>query len=672
MKKWSILAVFLAVGIAGGLVCLHTARAGTTQAVCGENSTGFLCLGTVALNAHVQIEHNPGVCHADVSQVGAGWVDLNIVENLGSCPWGIGITQRIDYTEVDPFTTGLCAAMTSSAVGPYYCTSALPANSDVLLSDRNGTFWCYGTVQTSSHGTATIRTTTNLTSCPLPVNSVQTLAYQIPEQDSPAVLTCSLAMSTARYICPRVLQSADHAALVIGINTCHGNVQSVNGGSAVVTDFENVSGDCPLAGTATIAYDVQATPPPVRFAVIGDYGQAGQAESDVANLIRGQNVDFVITTGDNNYDLGSAATIDANIGQYFHQYIAPYTGSYGAGASTNRFFPTLGNHEYYTAGAVPYFNYFTLPGNERYYDYVWGSVHFFAINSDTNEPDGITATSVQAQWLRDKLAASTAPFKIVYFHHAPYSSGTTHGSYLALQWPFRDWGADLVLVGHEHNYERVVRDGLTYVVIGNCGKSLYPFASTLIAGSQTHYNLDHGALFGEVDGGVMNFVALNRTGREFDRFSITSGGIFCPDIPKNLSDWFVNNVYELAQLGVAKACQPQDQRAFRPGDPISRAEFASMLLRVWYHDANHVAPAATSASVTCPDSILSNKANPPAGTEWFFNNVYELAQLGIAKACQTGTSVAFRPGDNITRAEAAGMLLRVWYHDANHVAPSPL
>ena len=59
-------------------------------------------------------------------------------------------------------------------------------------------------------------------------------------------------------------------------------------------------------------------------------------------------VDAIVTVGDNNYPDGAAATIDANIGQYYHAYIAPYQGTYGAGAEMNRFFPALGNHDWRT------------------------------------------------------------------------------------------------------------------------------------------------------------------------------------------------------------------------------------------------------------------------------------------------------------------------------------
>ena len=163
--------------------------------------------------------------------------------------------------------------------------------------------------------------------------------------------------------------------------------------------------------------------PPVRFAVIGDYGLAGTAETEIAALVLSWQPDFILTVGDNNYPSGEAETIDLNIGQYYHSYIAPYVGTYGAGAETNRFFPTLGNHDYYTDLAQPYFDYFTLPGNERYYDFTWGPLHFFLLNSNEYEPDGVGRSSAQAAWLKAQLSASTSAWQIVEFHHAPNPSG---------------------------------------------------------------------------------------------------------------------------------------------------------------------------------------------------------------------------------------------------------
>lgn len=82
------------------------------------------------------------------------------------------------------------------------------------------------------------------------------------------------------------------------------------------------------------------------FAIIGDYGKSGKKERDVANLIKRWNVNFIITTGDNNYPKGRSSTIDKNIGQYFSEYIGNYKGKYGVGSKINRFFPVLGNHDW--------------------------------------------------------------------------------------------------------------------------------------------------------------------------------------------------------------------------------------------------------------------------------------------------------------------------------------
>lgn len=230
-----------------------------------------------------------------------------------------------------------------------------------------------------------------------------------------------------------------------------------------------------------------------RFAAIGDYGYAGPAEQAVAQLVKSWDPEFIITLGDNNYDLGDSTTIDRNIGQYYHSYIYNYKGRYGPSASTNRFFPSLGNHDYYTRNGEAYRDYFTLPGNGRYYDFVRGDVHFFALNSDPAEPDGISATSAQARWLQRRLAASTARWKVVYLHHAPYSSGY-HGNTPALQWPFRAWGASVVLAGHDHHYEQLLVDELPYFVNGLGGRSVYRLGSARLPQSKTVFNGDYGAM----------------------------------------------------------------------------------------------------------------------------------------------------------------------------------
>ncbi len=266
-------------------------------------------------------------------------------------------------------------------------------------------------------------------------------------------------------------------------------------------------------------------PPPseedVLFAVIGDYGQAGRHEFLVAEMIDSWDVDFIVTTGDNNYQDGEAATIDDNIGQYYHRYIGNYKGEYNRGSETNRFFPSLGNHDWVAEGAEPYLDYFTLPGNERYYDFVWESIHFFILDSDTNEPDGVGLSSDQAEWLHQSMADSEEAWQVVVMHHPPYSSGL-HGSTDWMQWPFKDWGADLVLSGHDHLYERLEVDGLLYLTVGLSGHAaLYDFTN-ILPESQFRYNENWGALRVTVNPEFMLFELVTVDGVVIDSVELAA------------------------------------------------------------------------------------------------------------------------------------------------------
>ncbi|HMS33378.1 MAG TPA: metallophosphoesterase [Ignavibacteria bacterium] len=262
----------------------------------------------------------------------------------------------------------------------------------------------------------------------------------------------------------------------------------------------------------TISFQIRSQ---TKFAVIGDYGKAGSNELNVSNLVKSWSPEFVITLGDNNYEYGAAETIDTNIGKYYSEFIYPYTGKYGTGDKVNRFFPSLGNHDYYTAGAAPYLSYFTLPGNERYYDFIKGNVHFFALDSNPNEPDGRDSSSVQAQWLKAGLAESSSRYNIVYFHHPPYSSSSVHGSEEIMQWPFREWGATIVLAGHDHTYERLSKENFTYIVNGLGGKSIYDFGTPLPE-SILRYNNNYGAMqvISYHDSIVFKFITVTPTVRD--------------------------------------------------------------------------------------------------------------------------------------------------------------
>lgn len=277
-------------------------------------------------------------------------------------------------------------------------------------------------------------------------------------------------------------------------------------------------------------------PPLMTFAVIGDYGMDDAHEAAVAKLVASWNPSFVITTGDNYYrPAGGRGTgkYDESTGAYYGRWLKDISTSgrrFPAGKATvNAFFPSLGNHDYSdaTPGPRTYLTYFRLPGvdftstsgNERYYDFVKGQVHFFVLNSNAEEPDGTLSTSAQARWLKAQLAASTSQWNIVYDHHPPYSSDTKHGSSAGMQWPFAAWGADVVISGHAHTYERVMRDGIVYFVNGLGGAARYRFGAP-VKGSAVRYSDDWGAQRVTVTDTSLDFEFHNTTGKLVDNYHL--------------------------------------------------------------------------------------------------------------------------------------------------------
>ncbi len=386
---------------------------------------------------------------------------------------------------------------------------------------------------------------------------------------------------------------------------------------------------------------------PIRFAVIGDYGIAGQPEADVAALVKSWNPDFIITVGDNNYSTGSTATIDENIGQYYHSYIYPYLGSYGAGATTNKFFPILGNHDWETPNAQPYLNYFTLPGNEHYYDFVKGPIHFFALDSDPREPDGTTPTSTQGIWLQNSLANSTAPWQIMLMHHSPYSSAA-HGSIAYMQWDFQAWGADAALSGHDHTYERIVLNGFPYFVNGLGGAGTYSF-NTPVAGSLFRYNSDHGAMLVEATDTQIDFRFYNRAGTLKDEYVLKTT---FADVAKN--HWAWSSIEKIYNAHITTGCSASPL-IYCPTSPVTRGQMAIFLLR-GIHGGGYVPPAPTG---TLFGDVPANY--------WAAGWIERLALEGITSGCGNGN---YCPDHPVTRDQMAVFLLRA-EHGKTYMPPPP-
>lgn len=244
--------------------------------------------------------------------------------------------------------------------------------------------------------------------------------------------------------------------------------------------------DLNFLGTKLIEVGLPVTDSgPAVYAHVGNIARGDANESAVAALVNGFSPLAVVVSGVNS----DANDYDTVVGKDYHLYIAPYGGVHGAGADSNKFWPTPGDSDWSFDSLASYFRFFTaLPSPQRYYDVCLGLIHFFFIDSSASEPDGNTETSVQAEWLKTKLLLSTAPWKVVVMADAPYSSVSQNAD---LRWPFKAWGADIILSGPAA-YERIIKDSLTYIVNGEGGQQTAG-STTQISGSQF---LDSGGQFG--------------------------------------------------------------------------------------------------------------------------------------------------------------------------------
>lgn len=241
-----------------------------------------------------------------------------------------------------------------------------------------------------------------------------------------------------------------------------------------------------------------------RLAVIGDFGQDNNNEAAVASMIRNwddaNRLDAVLTVGDNNYPSGSQSTVEGSVGKYYSYFMYPYK-SYknpplykGAPDSINRFFPATGNHDWMD-GLNNYLDYYAgikAPDGtpQHYYVKQFGPVGIFIL--DSMYPN----LQQQNTWLQQQLSQSTAAWKLVLFHHPPYSSGD-HGNTQNMQQPYFAWGAHAVINGHDHDYERISKpldtcSHFPYMIngMGGAGTRAFP---RLEQGSIIRYTSKYGA-----------------------------------------------------------------------------------------------------------------------------------------------------------------------------------
>jgi hypothetical protein len=209
----------------------------------------------------------------------------------------------------------------------------------------------------------------------------------------------------------------------------------------------------------------------------GDIASCSSSGDDATATLLDHLDGQVLSLGDHAYERGTAA-----------EFAACYDPTWGRHKA--RTHPTRGNHDVYTSGGAPYAAYFG--GVARWYSWDYAGWHLVALDSNT------PSDAAQLAWLRDDLATHAGTrCTLAYWHHPRFSSGT-HGSSTAVT-PLWDalaaGGADVVLAGHDHDYERFAPvDGIRSWVVGTGGRSHYAFTKPPLPQTEARDDTSYGVL----------------------------------------------------------------------------------------------------------------------------------------------------------------------------------
>jgi chitodextrinase len=246
-------------------------------------------------------------------------------------------------------------------------------------------------------------------------------------------------------------------------------------------------------GGATSACSTPPPPPPPSSSdpVVTAAGDICGSPTDcapTAALLDSIGPTRVLTLGDNAYADGTSS-----------EYANYYDPNWGRKKSITS--PAPGNHDYHTSGGAGYFGYFGSQAPAPYYSFNLGSWHLISLDGEID----VSAGSAQETWLKSDLAANAGKCTLAYWHEPRFSSGAEHGSDSGFDPFWRDLyaaGADIVLNGHDHEYERFAPQnpsgapdpkGIREFVVGTGGSSHYNFASP-VSNSEVRDNTSFGVL----------------------------------------------------------------------------------------------------------------------------------------------------------------------------------
>ena len=336
---------------------------------------------------------------------------------------------------------------------------------------------------------------------------------QVILSPSTAVLAVGASRQFAAY---GRMSTGDSVAVAVTYSATGGSITAAGlytaGQAAGAFHVIAVDSSGTLADTAAVSI-VTATAGTV-FVGAGDISDCGNDNDEATAKLLDATPGTVFTLGDNVYSSGT----DTEYAQCFD----PTWGRHKA-----RTKPSPGNHDYNTSGASGYYNYWGAlagPAGRGYYSFDLGSWHIISLNSEVS----MSAGSAQETWLRADLAASTKQCTLAYWHKPRFSSGTNHGSLSSAQplWQaLYDFGAEIVLNGHEHNYERFAPQtptgaadpakGIREIVSGTGGESHYNDEGTPLANSEVFNGTTFGVLKLTLGAGTYSWQFIPVAGQSF-------------------------------------------------------------------------------------------------------------------------------------------------------------
>ena len=270
---------------------------------------------------------------------------------------------------------------------------------------------------------------------------------------------------------------------------------------------------------------------PFRFVAIGDSGSGTADQGRVAEQMwdwrKEHPFRLVLMLGDNIYGStelkggGNPQRFPGEFDKFYKRFLD----------QSVRFHAVLGNHDMQTAHGkyeIEDLRRFGIESPTGYYEFTStrGLVDFFALNTQLSG----SAMRKQVEWLRTKLAASKAPWKVVFMHEPLYTPPGRHGPdrvlRQAIEGTLRRGGVQLVLAGHNHFYARMKPiGGIQYVISGGGGRHLYRPAMdpcTKSVREQFHF------VAFEVYPDRIHLSAVDENGKVFDEATLDEKSLAAP------------------------------------------------------------------------------------------------------------------------------------------------